>query len=184
MSIKREEKHLPILIAICFAGNFLCGAIGQSFSTGSFWQLFSWQWSSLLFMAGASLYAAKLHTDKWHISSAGFILVSIGQGIIFTIQDPTHSKESQELFASAIMVFLPGMLFLCYYSGFPVWLRILGLISMIPFLISMIKIDMKNFDVNKDNWLNVTGFIMIQVLGLFWSYFALRPNKKIGVQDE
>jgi hypothetical protein len=183
MSIKREEKHLPILIAICFVGNFIFGAIGQTFSNGSFWQLFSWQWSSLLFMAGTSLYAAKLHTDKWHISSAGFILVSIGQGIIFTMQDPANSREGQELFASAIMVFLPGMLFLCYYSGFPIWLRILGLIAMIPFLISMIKIDMQDFDPKNDNWLSMTGFIMIQVIGICWSYFALRPNNKRSVQE-
>ena len=184
MSIKREERHLPILIAICFIGNFIFGAIGQAFSNGSFWQLFSWQWSSLLFMAGTSLYAAKLHTDKWHISSAGFILVSIGQGIIFTLQDPAHSRESQELFASAIMVFLPGMLFLCYYSGFPVWLRILGLLAMTPFLISMIKIYMQKFDVHEDNWLSVTGFIMIQVLGIFWSYFVLWPDKRTSKQEE
>ena len=183
MGLRQEEKHLPILIAICLAGNFITGGIGQIFPSRSFWQLFSWQWGSLLFMAGTSLYAAKLATDKWHISSAGFILLSIGQGIIFTLQNTGFSKESQALFASAVMVFLPGMFFLCYYSGFPVWLRISGLVTMIPFLITMIKIDNQRFDINKDMWLNITGFVMLQFIGICWGYFAVRPYKKTTVQQ-
>ncbi|MEP7128692.1 MAG: hypothetical protein ABI729_07485, partial [Chitinophagales bacterium] len=78
MSLAREEKHLPIIIAICFIGNFILGGIGQAFPVSSFGQIFAWQWGSLLFMAGCSLYAAKLHTEKWHISSAGFIMLTIG----------------------------------------------------------------------------------------------------------
>ncbi|HYV91777.1 MAG TPA: hypothetical protein VE978_08340 [Chitinophagales bacterium] len=182
MSLEREEKHLPVLIAICFAGNFILGGIGQAFSMGSFGQLFSWQWGSLLFMAGTSLYAAKLHTDKWHISSAGFILLSIAQGIIYTMQNSTFSKEGESMYAAGIMVFFPGMLMLCYYSGFPVWLRIFGLLATLPFLVIMAKIDMKDYDVHKDMWFNIAGFIMLQLTGICWSYFALRPYKKITVQ--
>ena len=183
MSIKQEARHLPILIAICLGGNFIFGGVGQVFPSGSFWQLFAWQWGSLLFMAGTSLYAAKLATDKWHISSAGFILLSIGQGIIFTLRDTGISRESQALFATAIMVYLPGMIFLCYYSGFPVWLRISGLVTMVPFFISMIKIDAQKFDVNNDMWLTVIGFIMLQCIGICWSYFAVRPYQETTVQD-
>jgi hypothetical protein len=183
MSLKREEKHLPILIAICFAGNFILGGVGQAFPMSSFGQLFSWQWSSLLFMAGGSLYAAKLHTDKWHISSAGFILLSIGQGIIYTLQNGVFSKESESLYAAGIMVFFPGMVFLCYYSGFPAWLRIFGLVSTLPFLLIMIKIDMHNYDIHKDEVLDAAGFVMIQLTGILWSYFAFRPYRKIKIQQ-
>jgi hypothetical protein len=184
MTIKREEKHLPVLITICFVGNFILGGIGQAFHDGSFGQLFAWQWASLLFMSGTSLYAAKLHTDKWHISSAGFILLSIGQGLIYTMQDSGFSKESQALFASGIMVFLPGMVFLCYYSGFPIWLRMIGLLSMLPFLVIMIKIDMQQYDREKDAWINSIGFILLQVIGIGWSYFAIRPYKKVAIQNQ
>lgn len=179
MSLEREQKHLPILIAICFAGNFVLGGLGQLFPLNSFGQLFSWQWGSLLFMAGASLYAAKLATDKWHISSAGFILLTIGQGLFYTIQNNSFTKETESIYASGIMVFVPAMIFLCYYSGFPVWLRIFDLLAMLPFLVVMIKIDMKKFDMQKDEWLNIPGFVMLQLAGIFWSYFALRPRKKM-----
>ena len=134
-------------------------------------------------MTGTSLYAAKLHTDKWHISSAGFILLSIGQGIIYTMQNSALSKETQSLFAAGIMVFFPGMLLLCYYSGFPLWLRIFGLVATLPFLVIMIKIDSLNFDMLKDQWLSAVGFIMLQLTGILWSYFALRPYRKTTVQQ-
>src|SRR6188768_4050162 len=75
MSLEREERHLPRLIAACYVANFLLGGTGLLYPTNSFGQLFSWQWGSLLFMAGSSLFAAKLATDRWHISSAGFILL-------------------------------------------------------------------------------------------------------------
>lgn len=183
MSVQREEKHLPILIASCFVANFILGGIGQLFPFDSFGRAFSWQWSSLVFMTGTSLYAAKLHTEKWHISSAGFILLSIGQGIIYTMQNSDATNESQSLFAAGIMVFFPGMLLLSYYSGFPVWLRILGLMATLPFLVIMIKIDGQNYDVQKDQWFAAAGYIMLQLTGILWSYFALRPYRKTAVQQ-
>jgi len=183
MSLQREEKHLPILIAFCFIANFILGGIGQAFPMDSFERIFSWQWSALAFMAGTSLYAAQLHTDKWHISSAGFILLSIGQGILYTMVNMKSSEEeAQSLFAAGVMAFFPGMLFLCYYSGFPIWLRILGLTSTFPFLVIMMKIDSHNFDVVKDEWLSIAGFVMLQVTGLLWGYFALRPHRETTVQ--
>ncbi len=182
MTLEREEKHLPVLIAIFFVGNFILGGVGQAFPNNSFWQLFLWQWGSLFFMSGTSLYAAKLHTEKWHISSAGFILLSIGQGIFFTIQDVAATHESLSLFATGIMVFLPGMLFLCYYSGFPNWARIFGVLAILPFLIVMIKIDMKSYDVKKDMVYSIISFVMVQITSLFWTYFAFRPYRKTKVQ--
>ncbi len=106
MSIAREEKHLPILIAVCFVINFILGAIGQAMPEGSFAQIFSWQWGSLMFMAGCCLYGAKLHTDRWHISSAGFILISIGQGIFYTLQNNSSGEDAIPVFAAGMMVFI------------------------------------------------------------------------------
>jgi hypothetical protein len=183
MSLQQEEKHLPLLITFCFVTNFILGGVGQAFPVNSFGRIFSWQWSSLAFMTGTSLYAAKLHTDKWHISSAGFILLSIGQGIIYTMSNLDLSTEALSLFAAGIMVFFPAMLLLCYYSGFPLWLRIFGLMATLPFLVIMVKIDSQNFDMLKDQWLSAAGFIMIQLTGILWSYFALRPYRKTTVQQ-
>jgi hypothetical protein len=184
MSLEREQKHLPILISVCFVGNFLLGGLGELFAPNSFGQVFSWQWGSLLFMAGGSLFAAKLATEKWHISSAGFILLCIGQGIFYTMQNKLPADASTSDFATGIMVFLPGMLFLTYYSGFPVWLRIYNVIAVLPFLFVMIKIDMMNYVEAKDMPYNIAGFAMTQVAGIFWSYFAIRPYGKLRIQPK
>ncbi|MBK9733007.1 MAG: hypothetical protein IPO83_17275 [Chitinophagaceae bacterium] len=182
MSLAREEKHLPIIIAMCFIGNFILGGIGQSFSASSFGRILAWQWGSLLFMAGCSLYAAKLHTEKWHISSAGFIMLTIGQGIFYTLQNANSDEKDVALFAAGIMAFLPGMAFICYYSGFPVWLRIFSLIATIPFTIQMIIIDSGKYVAEKDMWLSTIGFIMIQLTGIFWSYYVIRPYQETKQQ--
>ncbi len=183
MSLEREEKHLPLLIAICFVTNFLLGGIGEAFPANSFGQLFAWQWGSLLFMAGCSLYAAKLATDRWHISSAGFILLTIGQGIFYTIQNSELNSEAQTLYASGILVFLPGMVFICYCSRFPVWLRVFGLLATLPFLMIMVKIDMKSYDNHRDNWYNIVGFLMMEIAGVCWSYYAFRPHGKRNIRE-
>jgi acyl-CoA synthetase (AMP-forming)/AMP-acid ligase II len=115
--------------------------------------------------------------------SAGFILLSIGQGIIYTMHNTEMSKESESLFAAGIMVFFPGMLLLCYYSGFPVWLRIFGLMATLPFLVIMIKIDGQHYDLQKDQWLSITGFVMLQLTGILWGYFVLRPYRQTTVQQ-
>ena len=178
MSLEHEETHLAPLIAICFVGNFLLGPLGEAFPTNSFGQLFSWQLASLLFMAGCSLFAAKLATDRWQISSAGFILLSIGQGIFYTIQNSTLSSESTAVYAAGILVFLPGMIFLCYYSRFPIWLRVFGVAATLPFLNIMIKIDMGKYNTHKDHLFEVVGFFMMELSGVFWSYYAFRPHGK------
>jgi hypothetical protein len=184
MSLEREERHLPILISICFAGNLIFGGLGSLFPQGYFWQIFSWQCGSLLFLAGAALYAAKLATERWHISSAGFILLSIGQGLFFALQNSNSAEEFLPGYASGIMAFIPGMLFLCYYSGFPVWLRVYNLVAMLPFVIVLVKIDMKSMDLTRDMKYNMAGFFMTQVAGVLWSYYSLRPYQKRNDMQE
>ena len=174
MSLEREERHLPRLIAACYVANFLLGAIGLLYPANSFGQLFSWQWGSLLFMAGSSLFAAKLATDRWHISSAGFILLTIGEGIFYTLQHSPLGRDAQAEYASGILVFVPAMAFLCYYSIFPAWVRVYSLVATQPFLIVMVKIDLKVFDVQRDFPFNSLGFAMVQVASLLWSYCLVR----------
>lgn len=139
-----------------------------------------WQVGGLFFIAGTSLYAAKLHTEKWHISSAGFILLSIGQGISFAEPDPTNIES----LASAFMVFLPGMFFIAYYSGFPKWLRLLGLLAVVPVLVAIVKIDSSNFNPSSDYIYVVISYILIQLVSFGWVYYIFRPYKNIRYQEE
>lgn len=105
--------------------------------------------------------------------------VSIGQGLFFSVQNTTISTESLSMYASGILVFLPGMIFISYYTGFPTWLRLLGIIAILPFLISMIKIDMKQYDYRHDFGYDIAGFLMLQITGLFWGYYAFNPHDKV-----
>jgi hypothetical protein len=76
------------------------------------------------------------------------------------------------------------MLFLCYYSGFPVWLRVYNLVAMLPFVIVLVKIDMKSMDLTRDMKYNMAGFFMTQVAGVLWSYYSLRPYQKRNDMQE
>ena len=59
--------------------------------------------------------------------------------------------------------FHSGMLFLSYYSGFPVWLRVYNLVAMLPFVIVLVKIDMKSMDLTRDMKYNMAGFLWLRL---------------------
>jgi len=54
--------------------------------------------------------------------------------------------------------------------------------AIVPFIIVMVKIDMSAYDAVKDMWFNIAGYFLLQVTGLCWSYFAVRPYHKTKIQ--
>lgn len=182
MSLKTEREHLPKLILICFIGNMFLASLSMLFPMLSYSARFCWQLGSLAYLAGCCLFSAKLATDKWHISSAGFIMLSIGQGIFYLVQTAELNAETLKTVIAGIIVFIPGYIFICYYSGFPYWLRILGLLSNVPFLIITILYFLSKYEFPRDIYLNAIGFSLQQITGICWGYYAIRPYKKVGIQ--
>ena len=191
MSLEHERKHFPWLILISFILNFVASMASVFFPQYSYEQGFCWQLGSLFYIAGCCLVSVKLGSEKWHIASAGFIMLSIGQGILFLLQtsvaDLTENGITNEVFreaSAATLVLVPGYLFVCYYSGYPRWLRIMGVLSLVPFIAINVMLARDTYQFEEDMWIDGVGFGLQQITGIGWGYYSLKPFKKINVQQE
>jgi hypothetical protein len=175
---KNELKHMPSLIAVCFAANFILGISGGGFEMFSKQQALSWAIANLFYMSGCILFSIKLADEKHFISAAGFILLGIGQGIFYVVQSKlTHASSDYNEYMMGMLALLPGFIFICWYEGFPIWLRVFGILSYIPFGIASLMIWKETYDFKKDWGVDGTGYFLTNITAVIWSYYALRPGK-------
>ncbi len=181
MSTEKELKHIPSLIAVCFVANFILGITGGQFPMFSKEQALAWALANLLYMSGSILFSIKLADEKHFISAAGFILLGIGQGIFYVVQSQlTHVSSDYNEYMMGMLAMLPGLIFICWYEGFPVWLRVFGLLSYIPFGIAFLMIWHEEYNFRVDWNIDGMGYFLTNITALFWSYYAFRPWKKLN----
>jgi hypothetical protein len=178
MNAEKEIKHFPTIISICFVANFLLGLTGSALTDLSKEQGFLWAIANLFFMSGCILYSIKLADEKHFISSAGFVLLGIGEGIFYIIQSKlSHNESDYNEYMMGILALLPGLIFICWNNGFPIWLRILGLMAFIPFGIAFYKMWNETYSFKTDLKIDGLGYLLTNITGIFWSYYAIKPYK-------
>ncbi len=187
MATAKELNHLSQLIAICFVASFLVGFTPVFFSEvntseGTMLAKYFWQVSNLLYMVGCCMCSLKASHEGKLIAPSGFIILSIGIGTLFALQTASFNEEVNRTYASGILAYLPGMLLICYYDRFPVWLRIAGVAACIPKMITLVLILNGTFDWQKHQQIDGSGYFFTNLVGIGWAYFMLKPLKKFQNQ--
>lgn len=128
----------------------------------------------MLFVCGTILLAVKLAREGWDMAAAGFTILGIGWGIFFAAKDFHHLNIDMEVRTSAVYFLVPCMLLILYYRPFPLWLKLLTLWCMVPYVISLVL-----HKTNPHNeklilvWL-VTGFGFFHLTSVLWGIFFYR----------
>lgn len=173
-----EDKHFPSLIAICFITNFLLGVTGAIIMNAHLLlATIVWQISNMFYVAGCALLSLKAGSERKHISAAGFILLSIDMTTFFSLQT-SFSEDTNPIYASGVLIMLPGLVFIMYYNVFPLWVRIAGILAGIPRLILLIDQYMDSFKIERNGLLDGLGYTMMGLLGLFWVYYTYKDQQK------
>ena len=76
-------------------------------------------------------------------------------------------------------LYVPAFLMISISKGFPLWSRITGVITSIPFLIAASKIFMGEF-VQSTSALPGAGYGLLTITSAGWIYFLLSEQKKLG----
>jgi hypothetical protein len=169
-----HHTNLRILTKLIIGGFFLewlFGLIGALMPKNSFEQILSWELGAMSLIAASTLMSVKLARQNWDIPAAGYITLSIAQGVFYSVlssEGNVHGQMDNFAFASGVILLLPSMLLIFYYKVYPIWLRILGVLVCLPFLIDMAFVyrgqDIKTFTI-----LNGISFGLLQFTALFWS---------------
>lgn len=130
------------------------------------------------FITGTTLLSIKLTRDGWEMPAAGFIILAIGWGVLFAATDLLEEKTGFYNLASAFYFVLPAMVLMTFFKPFPVWLKILLIMNIIPFLVSVaIKIANPK-SVHIIYW-SVINILFMHIVSLIWSiYFFVQHRKQ------
>lgn len=136
-----------------------------------------------MMILGCVAMGIKLSEEKKTIPSIGFTMLSIAEGVIFiTYTISVNSNENMEelyrVFMSSMFLLIPSLILIAFYSEFPRWLNILGLVAGIPMLIENIL-----FAINKEVtqiliMLDGTGLFFMSVTAFFWGLITIRNAKR------
>ncbi len=132
----------------------------------------------MLFVCGTILLAIKLAREGWDMAASGFTILGIGWGILFAAIDFQHINLDMEVRTSAAYFFVPCMVLIAFYRPFPVWLKVLTVWCIVPYLIALFvqKLAPEN-ESRIMLWLS-GGFLSFHTVSLMWGLFFFRQHRK------
>lgn len=137
----------------------------------------------VLFICGTILLAVKLAREGWDLAASGYTVLGVGWGVFFAAIDFQHLEIAGDVVTSPIYFFIPCMILISYYRPFPLWVKILNLWCIVPYLIAFIIFKSTPHQNEPDfSWLGI-GFLSFHSVSLIWGIFFLVQYKKLNRQQ-
>ena len=132
-----------------------------------------------LFIAGCIILAMMLARKGWDLPASGFTVLSIAWGVFFLAKDFRGHEIGNDIFASAFYFLLPSMILIAFYKPFPIIIKILTLITIIPSLLVLFSLKSGTM-LSFDDITRKAGYQIIHFVSLLWSvYFYWRYRKEL-----
>ncbi|HNP48550.1 MAG TPA: hypothetical protein PKK99_11445 [Bacteroidia bacterium] len=189
---ERKNKHLSQLIAFSFFASVVATIISWCFppdftvdppKMNEIGLMLGHLQTSLVIL-GCTALGIQLTEEKQTISSIGFTMMAITQGVIFVLYvvAPEPSKENLDevykLFAASLFLLIPSMLLIAFYSEFPRWLNLLGVFAIIPWITENFLYFYTHNLSPVVGAADFVGQLMMNTTIFFWGYFSLKKYKK------
>lgn len=172
---EKTDKQVVFSQLICF---LLAGAIGF---TGDLFDKEGreviYKFVDAIFITGTILVAMKLAREGWDMAAAGYTLLSIAWGVFFLAKDFQEQTVGVDILASSFYFLLPSMILIFFYTPFPLFLKVIGLLTIVPSLIGLIFIKT---DVAKSDYLlwRKISYQAVHITSLCWGFFFLWQYRK------
>ena len=188
---EKKIKHVAYTIAIGFIGSFLAFGFSLFFPpdfstpipTFPKASMVSQEISLALYILGCTVLGLKLAEEKKTLPSAGFTFLAIAMGINFilyfiNLNNEQSLQDGYKTFCGMMYLLIPAMILIAFYSEFPRWVNWLGLVSLIPYIITYFKFmsnEKYSTDLDRTSFFSV---ILFNLTALAWGIFTLRNMKK------
>jgi hypothetical protein len=130
-----------------------------------------------MLISGTILLAMKLAREGWDIPAAGFTLLSIAWGVFFLAKDFREQEVGEDIFSSAFYFLLPSMILVTFYKPFPLLIKIISIIIIIPSFIALIAVQTGISEESYGIWRKI-NYQAIHIASLFWGIFLFIQFKK------
>jgi hypothetical protein len=132
------KSPLNILASLGLALGGLFGLVGTMTAQSNL-QALAWSIDSCALVMACTLLALKFHKMGSDIVASGFLVFSIGEGVLLsgTAAGPNGSIPS---FAAGIALWTTALLLISIPKQFPIWVRGVGIVAAVLFLITAARI--------------------------------------------
>lgn len=185
---EKQEKHLRWLIAGSFFASVLAGIISWFFPPDfsveppkiSEISMLLGHLQTAFVILGSTALGIKLTEERQTIASIGFTMMAIAQGVVFVLYvvSPEPSKENLDevykLFTASLFLLIPSMLLISFYSTFPRWLNVFGVLALVPWTIENIIYYSSHQMSITIGTVDFTGQLMMNITVFCWGAFVLK----------
>lgn len=176
MPIHKVDDHLVPAQLICFIGSILM--LLQSFIIHGPVTEVLVRVKDALFITGTTLLSIKLARDGWEMAAAGFIILTIGWGVLFAATDNLGKKIGYDNLASAFYFVAPAMILMTFYRPFKFWIKLLLIINITPFLLSL-AFKIANAKSDSIIFLSVINILFMHIVSIIWSIYFFAEHRKL-----
>jgi len=136
-------------------------------------------------MLRCTVMGLKLEDEKKILPAAGFTMLAISIGVmmssLFEVTQTSNEQSFEKLYyvtISSNFLYFPAMILIFFYDGFKKWIRILGLISCVPLLVSSVLflVHYRNYSVLEG--ITGIGYILMGITQCLWAWSVYRNYKR------
>lgn len=162
-----HHKHLVYWISAGLLISFILSLTGSVFPSQSSIQTILFKVDALFAISAFACLGSKAASESFDIPAAGFTVLAIAQGLFLAEID--HAGHwNFESSNTAILFMIPAIFMISYYTEFPKWLRIGGIISLIPFIMLIFFREFSGSE-NTSLYENIV-FLIYQTVTLCWAW--------------
>jgi len=114
----------------------------------------------------------KLAREGWDMAAAGYTLLSIAWGVFFLAKDFQEQPVGIDILASSFHFLLPSMILITFYVPFPLSLKVIGLLTIVPPIIGLIFIKIDAAKADYLLWRKIS-YQAVHITSLCWGFFFL-----------
>src|SRR5437016_2618110 len=117
MSKSINQSHLILWITWSIVVSFAGGVIAAfTLAPYSPMQNLLFQVFTAELVTGLTVLSIHAHLDGWHIPAAGFVMLSISQGIFASTIGIKQNEVNYDAGVTGIIFMLPALVMICYYG--------------------------------------------------------------------
>lgn len=176
---EKSDRQVVFAQLICFLLATILGFSADLF--GAEFRQILYKFVDAIFISGTILVAMKLAREGWDMPAAGYTLLSIAWGVFFLAKDFQQQDVGSDILASSFYFLLPSMILIAFYERFPLFIKIVGLITILPSLIGLIYVKMEASSQAYMIWRKVS-YQSVHIVSLLWGFFFYVMLKKNNVK--
>ncbi len=174
--VEFENKSLVLITLIGYSVNFLITSISYLFNQNTANELLFYQIANAFALSASVMAARYTGLRAQHVAASAYILFGIAHGISLASLSKAGINADRGIMMAIPMI--PAFVFIFWCNLYPLWLRVLGLVPSILFLLVFVNVQSGQ---SYFGWALTSGYATLQIVEVIWGIYLFK-DWKLNIQ--